>query len=74
MKELFLLGSTGSIGETTLNVIKKEKQNFKVTLLSTNNNVNKIYKQALKFNVKIIVIHNKEKYFKSVEKFRKKKN
>ncbi len=73
MKELFLLGSTGSIGETTLNVIKKEKQNFKVTLLSTNNNVNKIYKQALKFNVKIIVIHNKEKYFKSVEKFRKKK-
>ena len=41
-KDIFLLGSTGSIGETTLKVIKKDKLNFNVKLLSTNKNVKKI--------------------------------
>ena len=46
-KDIFLLGSTGSIGETTLKVIKKDKSNFKVKLLSTNKNAEKVYKQAI---------------------------
>ena len=62
-KDIFILGSTGSIGETTLRVIKKDKSNFNVKLLSTNKNVDKIYKQAVQFNVKKVVIFNKKSYF-----------
>lgn len=72
-KNLFILGSTGSIGETALNVIKKDPNKFRIKLLTTNNNVKKIYYQALKFNVKQIVIFNKNEYLKYSEKFKKKK-
>ena len=58
-KDIFLLGSTGSIGETTLKVIKKDKSNFNLILLTTNKNVKKIYKQAIQFQVKKIVIFDK---------------
>ena len=51
-KAIFILGSTGSIGDTVLNVLKKNKNKFNVKLLTTNTNVNKIYKQAITFNVK----------------------
>ena len=72
-KDIFLLGSTGSIGETTLKVIKKDKSNFNVKLLSTNKNAAKIYKQAIEFNVKKIVINDTNKYQKYSRKFQKKK-
>ena len=73
VKDILLLGSTGSIGETTLKILKKNKNKFRVTLLTTNKNVNKIYKQALFFGVKNIVITDKKKYFKFKDKFKKKK-
>ncbi len=72
-RDLFLLGSTGSIGDTTLKVVKKNKNVFRVKLLSTNQNINKIYKQSLKFNVKRIVIFDKDKYYMNKHKFNKKK-
>ena len=72
-KDIFLLGSTGSIGETTLKVIKKHKSNFNVKLLSTNKNIKKIYKQAIQFDVKNIVIFDKNSYLKNLKKFKDKK-
>ena len=62
IKDIFLLGSTGSIGITTLNILKKDKANFKVKLLTTNSNINKLYKQALQLNVKNVVIFNNDLY------------
>ena len=50
-KDIFLLGSTGSIGQTTLKIIQKDKKRFRLRLLTTNNNVEKIYKQALEYKV-----------------------
>jgi len=73
IKKIAILGSTGSIGQTTCEIIKKNKKNFKVILLSTNNNISKIYKQALLFNVKNLIIKNKLKYFKYQKKFERKK-
>ncbi len=73
-KNIYLLGSTGSIGETALNVIKKNKKHFSVKLLTTNKNVKKLYKQAMQFNVKEVVIFDKNTYFKYFLKFKKKKN
>ena len=37
-KKIAILGSTGSIGKSTLEVIKKDKKNFEVVLLTANNN------------------------------------
>ena len=56
MKKIIILGSTGSIGRQTLEIIKKDKKNFKVVLLSTDKNINLISKQIKTFNVKNIVI------------------
>ena len=72
-KDIFILGSTGSVGTTTLKIINKDKRNFNIKLLTTNKNVNKILKQALKYNVNKIVIFDKEKYKKNLDKFKKKK-
>ena len=72
-KKIAILGSTGSIGKNTLQIIEKDKQNFKIELLSTNKNVIKIYNQAIKFNVKNLVIHDKETLIKHNNFFKKKK-
>ena len=50
-KKICILGSTGSIGKTTLEIISKNKKDFNVVLLSGNNNVKLLISQAKKFNV-----------------------
>ena len=44
-KKIAILGSTGSIGKSTLEIIKKDKKNFEVVLLSTNKNLRELSKQ-----------------------------
>ena len=73
IKDLILLGSTGSIGETTLNIIHKNKKDYKIRLLTTNKRIKKIYHQALKFNIKKVVIFDKKKFSKYSPDFKKKK-
>ena len=63
-KIIAILGSTGSIGETTLKIIKKDKKNFQINLLTTNTNINKIFKQAKEFKVKNIIISDLKSYKK----------
>ena len=55
-KNIVILGSTGSIGTETFNLIKNDKKRFAVKLLSTNRNIKKIYYQAKLLNVKNIII------------------
>ena len=62
MKKIIILGSTGSIGKQTLEILKKDKKNFKVVLLSTDKNINLLLKQIKTFNVKNVVVSNKKKY------------
>ena len=71
--KIAILGSTGSIGTTTVNIIKKNIKDFKVIFLSTNNNVIKIYHQAIDLKVKNVIIINKKKYLRYKQKFIKKK-
>ena len=71
MKKIIILGSTGSIGKQTLEIINKDKKNFKVILLSTDKNIKLISKQIKIFNVKNIVVTNKKKYQILKKKFRK---
>jgi len=62
-KKIAILGSTGSIGKTTFNIIKKDKKNFDIILLTTNKNIKEILKQIKIFNVKKFIISDKKKYF-----------
>ena len=72
-KKIAILGSTGSIGKTTINIIKKNKKSFNICLLSTNKNIKEILKQAYYFNVKNLIIADKEKfdYLKNNKKYKK---
>ena len=72
-KKIAILGSTGSIGENTLEIIKRDKKNFDVNLLTTNKNVKKIYKQAKEFKVKNIIISDLNAYKKAKIQFKKSK-
>ena len=56
--KIAILGSTGSIGKSTLDVIRKDKKNFEIILLSANNNYRKLIAQAKEFNVKNVIIKN----------------
>ena len=58
-KSISILGSTGSVGVSTLSIIDKKKNYFKVHLLSANKNFNLIEKQIKKYKPKIFVITNK---------------
>ena len=65
-KKIAILGSTGSIGRSTLEIIKKDKKNFNVIFLSANNNYKKLIQQAKEFNVKNVLIKN-EKFYEIVK-------
>ena len=61
-KKIAILGSTGSIGKTLLKVIEKDKKNFEVVLLTANKDYKTLIHQAKKFNVKNLIITNKNNY------------
>ena len=71
MKKIIILGSTGSIGKQTLEIIKKDKNKFKILLLSTDKNINLISKQIKTFKVKNIVVTNKKKFKILKKRFKK---
>ena len=63
-KKIAILGSTGSIGTSTLEIIKKDKFFFDVVLLSANNNYKKLIQQAKIFKTKNVLIKNIRYYEK----------
>jgi len=56
MKKIAIFGSTGSIGSSLLNIIKQDRKNFKIELLTANHDYKKLIKQAKIFKVKNIII------------------
>jgi len=73
-KKIAILGSTGSIGKTLINILKKNKKNFEIVLLTVNKNISELEKQVDLFNVKNLIITNKKNYLKmkSKKKFKDK--
>jgi len=74
-KKIAILGSTGSIGKTLIDIIKKDKKNFEIILLSADENYKELLKQAKFFKVKNLIITNtksfnkikKDKYSKKIK-------
>ena len=56
MKKLSILGSTGSIGDSTLKVVDNLKDQFKIKYMSANNNFKKLADQALKYKPEFVII------------------
>ncbi len=70
-KKIVILGSTGSVGRNTIEIIKKDKKNFDIILLSTNKNVSLLVKQAKIFKVKNLIINDFKKYIEAKKKYKK---
>jgi len=61
MKKILVLGSTGSIGVNTLEVIRKFKNNFDVFALTANNNIKILESQVHEFNPKFVCVKDRKK-------------
>ena len=61
-KKVVILGSTGSIGKSLINIILKDKKNFDVLLLTANKNYKELYKQSKLLNVKNLIITDLKGY------------
>lgn len=63
-KRIAILGSTGSIGTQALDVIKNHTDKFQLEVITAQNNVELLIKQAIEFKPNAVVIGNKEHYNK----------
>jgi 1-deoxy-D-xylulose-5-phosphate reductoisomerase len=62
MKQLAILGSTGSIGTQTLDVVRKHPEEFSVYALSAHRSIDLLIKQALEFNPAVVCIADEAYY------------
>ena len=67
IKKIAILGSTGSIGKTVLKILSKNKNKFKILLLTANKNYKELLKQTKIFNVQNVIITNGQ----ALQKFKK---
>lgn len=63
-QKIALLGSTGSIGEQTLDIVRVHNELFEVTVLSANNNWQRLAQQAIEYKPDSVVIANADLYAK----------
>ena len=73
MKKIAILGSTGSIGTSLIKLIKKDKKNFKIELITANKNYKKLITQVKFFKIKNVIITNQSSFLKVKKIFRNKK-
>lgn len=62
MKTISILGSTGSIGTQTLDVIRTHADKFEVYGLSANNNIELLIKQIIEFKPKIVCLYDLNRF------------
>ena len=72
-KSICILGSTGSIGKSSISLISKNKNVFSIDLLMANSNYKLICEQIKKYQPKYFIINNYKIYLKIKNKFKKKK-
>ena len=60
MKNISILGSTGSIGQSALNLVDLHPDRFQVIALAARNNTELLHKQCLKYQPKLVALHNPE--------------
>ena len=73
MKKIAIFGSTGSIGSSLIDIVTKDKKNFKIELLTANTNYKKLIKQTNFFNVKNLIITDQKAFLIAKEILKNKK-
>ncbi len=71
MKIISILGSTGSIGTQTLDVIRTHADKFEIYGLSANNNIELLIKQIIEFKPKIVCLYDQIKFLEFESKVKK---
>ncbi|MDD3222155.1 MAG: 1-deoxy-D-xylulose-5-phosphate reductoisomerase [Clostridia bacterium] len=61
MKNIALLGSTGSIGTQTLDVVRHYKEEFRVTAMAAGTNIDKLEEQIREFRPLLAAVYSEEK-------------
>ena len=62
MKNISILGATGSIGRNTLDLISRDEDELKVVGLTGANNIEFLAESAIKFNADIVATANESKF------------
>lgn len=70
MKRLSVLGSTGSIGTQTLQVVRANKDDFVIKALAVNTNAELLYEQAKEFQPEVVCIYDKKTAEANKSRFR----
>ena len=71
--KISILGSTGSVGVSTLKIIDRKKNDFNINLLSANKNFNLICNQIKKYKPNFFLIFNREVFEKVKKNLKKEK-
>ena len=61
--KIAILGSTGSIGKTLLDIIRKDQKNFEIILLTADKNYKLLLKQAREFKVRNLICSSLSFYY-----------
>ena len=73
-KKIAILGSTGSIGKNTLEILDSDKKNFNIVLLSANSNYLEIKRQIKNIKPKFFIVNNYNVYKQLLKNKKKKQN
>ena len=60
MKRLAILGSTGSIGQSTLSIVEQFPERYSVASLAAGRNVNEVFAQALRWRPRLVSLATEE--------------
>lgn len=71
MKQLSILGSTGSVGENTLRVVRIHPERFSVKALAVKKNIEKLYEQAVEFRPKVVCVYDPLKAREATPRFKR---
>ena len=71
MKSLSILGSTGSVGENALRIVRNHPELFCVKALAVKKNIAKLYEQAVEFRPKVVCVYDRPKAKEASSKFKR---
>ena len=71
MKPLAILGSTGSVGENVLRVVRLHPERFSVKALAVHKNIEKLYEQAVEFRPQGVCIYDPPKAKEAAPRFKR---
>jgi len=71
MKHLTILGSTGSVGENALRIVRIHSERFSVKALAVHKNIEKLYEQAVEFRPKVVCIYDRSKAKEAASRFKR---